>query len=736
MISRGKLKSERVTPSHRYFHTGPPGEVRFHHLDAPAVPPRMKFVSPRVLLLAILVASPLLGQAPLNPQIGAGPERRLTDPTPGPWASVMNSALASNGDTMLAVWSDMRAGRPAVFAARITRQGEILDPDGILLAGESNQSVDVLWDGTRFLVSWIQGADRTVFLSAVTTDGVTTPPSPLVSNAYRPQFSRNGSRVLGVIPVASSPGLPSMRVGFLREDLTFETTAPLEQVTAPVVSAVGDGFVVAWMHQVGDRDFVVVQRIDERGLPVGPAFLVPEVSGVKHGFPLVIHAIGNEALVAAGDNERVVVVRVRADGTASRLVELNEPMFAYGPTELLLLEDGSFELLGETWSGEARTYRFSASGAFLLSSSLDKPAFIGGAVFSGGRVYATWHRDGSLYGKFAYFDEHPTRVSSAPSAQESVSVARSCAQTLATWHERRARQIVARIDDGPPIVIAVARQGLQTTLPVAIVDRKSWLIAWQETSAGRGHLFLRRLYHDGTLGEETHVASGVENQVTPVFATDGSRTVLLWPEAAGSEPKVRATWVGADLPADELPGIGQADAVWNGQRFLAVARASSNRIIGTFFDGPGQIGASFPISDPELLERDAEPAIAFSGERFLVTYIRFRDLFGRLLARDGTPFGPEFLIRRDAMGQFVIHPRVAWGGSAFFVAFNGTVIPVYADGGVAPAIELAAAGLRPSIVGLERGVLVGYSRAVPELHHVERGFIRHVGPVRTRTVRH
>jgi hypothetical protein len=65
--------------------------------------------------------------------------------------------LAFGGGGFLVVWQDLRNGKDwDVYAARVSPEGEVLDPDGFLVSGgKHNQAKPrVVWDGKTFLVVW------------------------------------------------------------------------------------------------------------------------------------------------------------------------------------------------------------------------------------------------------------------------------------------------------------------------------------------------------------------------------------------------------------------------------------------------------------------------------------------------------------------------------------------------------------------------------------------------------
>jgi len=697
----------------------------------------------RRLLAAFLFAFPMLAG------VVAAPEQPLSDPVRGPWAETQGLALASNGDLMLAVWVDSRASGPVfvmeVFAARITRDGAVLDPDGIALTrtrGVIEQEPHVSWDGTRFLVSWFRREDYSQWISTVSTDGVATPPVKLFSNALSPGFARNSGRTLTIFNRAQGVGILPSAVGLLRDDLTFQQTAALDSVGFPVIGSLGNGFVIAWMRQVSGLTYVSVQRMDANGLPNGPAVLLTNVGGVKGGFRPAMAESGSDVLIAIGDAQRLAIFRLRPDGTTAIVADLRDELFALYPAAVVARTDGSFDVLGHTSQGAAMAYRFSSTGAFLALAPLPANSYVADAVVSNGRVFATWETDRLAFGQFLYIGEPVVLISSAQSGQESVAITSNGSTLLAAWREPRAMHIVARQGDDPPVVIA--RTAIQSphTKPAVVFDRNGWLLTWQDsrdaTSSSTARLVLRRMSSAGSLEDEIVLSRGAFPYTQPVFATDGSRTLLIWPEGGSFDALLRLSWIDGDrIQTEQVPGLGAAGVVWNGERFFVVTRGEQHTIIGTFVDGPGRIGTPVPVSAPPLTEGDSQPAVAWSGERFLVTFLRHRDLYGSLLTRDGARTGTDFLIQKGAMtDSIIIHPQVAWDGTSFLAAANGTVIPVSSDGTVGAPLEVAVSGSGASILGLGRGAVVAYSRTVEELNGVPRVFTRRLVLPKLRAVGH
>ncbi|MER3417418.1 MAG: hypothetical protein C4297_14590 [Gemmataceae bacterium] len=65
--------------------------------------------------------------------------------------------VAFGQGVFLVVWQDARNGKDwDVYAARVSSEGKLLDPDGILVAGGAHTQAlpDVVWDGRQFQVVW------------------------------------------------------------------------------------------------------------------------------------------------------------------------------------------------------------------------------------------------------------------------------------------------------------------------------------------------------------------------------------------------------------------------------------------------------------------------------------------------------------------------------------------------------------------------------------------------------
>ena len=83
-------------------------------------------------------------------------------------------AIAFGKDNYLAVWADARKGGSLIYAARVSGDGKILEPEGVQIGqgkGTYQSIPAVAFDGKRFLVVWASSSPNAIHGRFVTSDG-------------------------------------------------------------------------------------------------------------------------------------------------------------------------------------------------------------------------------------------------------------------------------------------------------------------------------------------------------------------------------------------------------------------------------------------------------------------------------------------------------------------------------------------------------------------------------------
>ncbi|PTL75533.1 hypothetical protein DAT35_54575 [Vitiosangium sp. GDMCC 1.1324] len=231
-------------------------------------------------------------------------------PSPSPtWSEptfASGSVVASDGNQFLVVWRD--TGRPnQLFAARVSKNGKLLDPDSINLnPGPGVEAGDpaVAFDGKQFLVVW-QG-QLSLFLVRVKRDGTVVDSPPLAiadifgSPAPAPAIACAGRKCLVAWLDFADPA--SIRGAIVRTDdtgvgtLEFTISAPVQAVSSFGISAAwaDNRFLVVWSDARFGGFKLLAARVKSDGQVLDPdGFRVSDspgdqtsmdVVGTKQGF--------------------------------------------------------------------------------------------------------------------------------------------------------------------------------------------------------------------------------------------------------------------------------------------------------------------------------------------------------------------------------------------------------------------------------------------------------------------
>ena len=93
-------------------------------------------------------------------------------PLPAP-GTQERPAIAASSNSYLVVWSDSRGADKQIYGTRVSFKGEVLDPGGIPISSRRGwqDAPSVAFDGENYLVVWWQASESAVFGARVTPSG-------------------------------------------------------------------------------------------------------------------------------------------------------------------------------------------------------------------------------------------------------------------------------------------------------------------------------------------------------------------------------------------------------------------------------------------------------------------------------------------------------------------------------------------------------------------------------------
>ncbi|MEO0107555.1 MAG: hypothetical protein ABIK62_00030 [candidate division WOR-3 bacterium] len=593
--------------------------------------------------------------------------------------------VAFNGTNYLVVWQEDSSAQFAydVYAGRVTPQGVVLDPDGIRISAgpEREEAPHVTRQGTGFLVVWLdkRNGDDDIYAARVSGDGVVLDPNGIAiaaqaGNQDEPSAAWDGTNSLVVWKDnrAESLDIYGARVtpqGAVLDPNGIRISAGPGWQYEPHAAFDGTNYLVVWSHWTGqsqDHFDIYAGRITPQGSVLDSGGF--RVSGAPGEQWYEKVAYGNGSFLVVWQDERreqedVFGARVTAQGAVLDTPGLVVAAVAneqWGPKAAF---DGANYLVAweDYRSGEyADVYvtRLSPLGRVLdpapvplvtLEGDQDKVA----ACFDGTNYLVVWE-DGRSSGDDDIFacrvttagsvlDTGGIAVSDWGDDQGQPAVARGSAGCLVVWEDRRNGQMDiygARLaPDGtvldPDGILISGATGLQWRSDVAF-DGTNWLVVWQDSRSGQGYdIYASRVSQDGRVLDTAGLAvcTAQQGQWSPKVAFDGTRYLVVWEDPRSGAREVYGARVAIDGAVLDTSGICIAGGTtgknspavsYDGNEFLVVwsderGGVTETDIYGVRVNGQGVVTDSFPVVRQTGWQD--YPALAHgSGDQMLLVY--------------------------------------------------------------------------------------------------------------------
>ncbi|MEO0114117.1 MAG: T9SS type A sorting domain-containing protein [candidate division WOR-3 bacterium] len=588
-------------------------------------------------------------------------------------------SVASNGTNSLVVWEDARSGGGhRIYGARVSPTGEVLDPDGILIAnGPYVRWPSVASDGSNYLVVW--DYDYDIYGTRVNKYGVVLDTNYIViSNAlsfqsypsvsfgdsnyfvvwqdYRDgDFNIYGARLSKSGTVLDSNGIAI-------------STAPGYQ-KYPVITFNGTNYLVVWTDYRSGSD-IYGARVTQAGVvldPTGIHIFNPTVAEEPH--PAVVFGLDNYLIVTENEDSygfndiygvRVTPTGIVIDtnGIAISAYKANRNRF-----HAVAFDGTNYLVVWEDWrSNYADIYgaRVNQAGLVLDAISIPittanqgqyKPSVVFGGtnylvVWADGRNIDTANNTLDIYGARVspagiVLDTSGIAISTAAGNKWSPSVAFDGTNYLVVWTDYRSGVnsdiYGARVNQTGVVLdtdgFAISNAPLDQEYPTVAFDGFNYLVVWQDV-CNMDDIYGARVSQAGVVLDTNGIVISSEwsAQWRPSVAFDGTNYFVVWMDWRSGLPNIygaRVNQAGVVLDTNGIPispgAYHQRDPAitFDGTNYLVVWEDGrswyDSDIYGALLSPSGTVIEEFPVSTQLGLQRF--PALAHGiGNQALIIY--------------------------------------------------------------------------------------------------------------------
>jgi len=543
-------------------------------------------------------------------------------------------AVGVVGTNYVAAWHDFRSGVSLdVYAARITRNGAVLDANAFVVSAAAHDqwNVAIAGNGAAGLITWQDGrngTDEDIFGARIDEGGSVLDPNGIGISQQPGEQRSPAVGVLGAdyfVVWQDSPGgggidLYGTRVtsaGAVGSATGTLLSDAANDQRFPAIAMAGDQAFVVWEDiRNGANTDIFGSRIDLNGLPLDSGNLL--VSTVANAQETPAVASNGTLHLAVWRDFRadplgdIYGARVAADGTV------------LDPLGLVICNASNYQLAP----------RVAASGGDFLVAWQDfrngiHDDILGARVTGGGAV----------------LDPNGLLISTAPGAQRLPDVAGTTNGYLVAWQDRRSGSsddifgtrvgTDGSIQDVNGLAICATLGDQKAPTAAGLDDR--YFVAWEDLRGGASNrVFGTSVQANGTIGTANGFAlsSVTGDQLAPRIAASTNQFLAIWQGATnGSGFNIfgtRITAAGVVLETNSItinaatgdqtgPAVaskgGDFMVVWEDQRTAGRTNLFATRITGngSVLEPAGEVTA------PDT-GRQRAPAMAQAGGDYLLVY--------------------------------------------------------------------------------------------------------------------
>jgi MYXO-CTERM domain-containing protein len=636
--------------------------------------------------------------------------------------------VAWGGGSYLVAWPDARrvsVAPAAIFAARVSPAGVVLDPGGIELtpvfdaAALSDQIAPaVAWNGSVWMVVWNARNDQPSLIGArVSPQGEALDPGgiPVVPGygSSRAAIASDGDGFLVAYTQFDGAGFVRLSAGGTPVDpapTAFPLPANVQGVTPPAVAYNGTSYLVAYTYGSTTGAAFVARRVSPAGVILDPADIVVANEGV----PPAMASDGSDWLLAwrSPSTGAIRGQRIQADGTVldgpSGAVIADPGDAVPSQTVSVVRGAGEYAVL---WLGPQQLYgaRVSSAGAVVavtgdvLADGVYRSQLA--AAGDGSSYYAVYLEDvvrgGRLGPTLAKLDPSSVLIAAAANAQRYPASAYNGTSWLVVWEDGRDGQPRTYGTRVSPAGLVLDPAGIPigpafSALPSVGSNGTDWLVTWYG-APGSG---CARVSAAGSVvdpgGITISLAGGYSGTAV---ASDGVDYLVAWDEPGTRIARVTAAGAvldpgGVTLSTGTYWGAPKPAVAYGGADYLVSWRAATS----PFPVLARRVTTGAVVLDPgaaaiTIAAKGYDVALASSGDGWLVTWADSPRIFARRVDAGGALLdAAPILVAQGPGGRS--WPTAAWDGTQYWLAWmaGDVQVDVYAARMTAAGSVLDAGG--------------------------------------------
>ena len=543
--------------------------------------------------------------------------------------------------------------------------------------------------------------------------------------------------VMRARPVHAGNATLGLDAGEFLIDTTIQYVAEPGYQQDPAVAFDGVNFLVVWTDWLSDSSSgIYATRVSPAGTVLDPSGIVISTAGSKQQYPAVAFD-GTNFLAVWVDNrdsgDDVFAARVTPQGTVLDPSGIAVSTAPYNQWYPAVAFDGTDFLVA--WSDDTRSNpasdihaaRVTPQGTVLDASGIAVSTASGAqsftdVAFDGVNSLVTWtdcrnDPSGDIYAarvtpQGAVLDTSGIVVSAAANAQGYSYVAFDGTNYLLAWYDNRSSNYsdvyAARVTPQGTVLdpsgIAVSTAASYQDADDVAFDGTNFCVVWEDYRGGAyGDIYMARVTPQGTVLDPSGipVSTAPGDQYSSAVALGGANLLVTWEDYRNNpnEPDVyaaRVTPAGTVLDPQGIlttlyAGWQEYPAVaFDGANFLVSwsnGRSDSTRAVYAARVTPqGAVLDSADIAISTVPGWHSDPAIAFDGTNFLVTWMDYRngsygDIYATRVTRQGAVLDPSGIpVTTDSGDQ--LYPTIAFDGTDYLVTWmdarGGSNYDIYA----------------------------------------------------------